>query len=160
MEKWHKMLKYVYVPSEKFSTSRVNLSDVEARNILGEHGCGCPGFLHCQIINSDGTTYMMLYRCQNFKQIFPGLTYNLLLRFTVILDVYRFFIPNKTALAEYCLTQWVSKLFGSIEIYWVRQCLVHFMGLVGIVNVTTVKCRYNAVFGVQEIDRVIAVTAL
>ena len=24
----------------------------------------------------------------------------------------------------------------------------------------TVKCRYNAVFGVQEIDRVIAVTAL
>ena len=25
---------------------------------------------------------------------------------------------------------------------------------------TTVKCRYNAVFGVQEIDRVIAVTAL
>ena len=26
--------------------------------------------------------------------------------------------------------------------------------------VYTVKCRYNAVFGVQEIDRVIAVTAL
>ena len=25
---------------------------------------------------------------------------------------------------------------------------------------TTVKCRYNAVFGGQEIDRVIAVTAL
>ena len=25
---------------------------------------------------------------------------------------------------------------------------------------TTVKCRYNAVFWVQEIDRVIAVTAL
>ena len=24
----------------------------------------------------------------------------------------------------------------------------------------TVKCRYNAVFGVQEIDRAIAVTAL
>ena len=28
------------------------------------------------------------------------------------------------------------------------------------VQVTTVKCRYNAVLGVQEIDRVIAVTAL
>ena len=28
------------------------------------------------------------------------------------------------------------------------------------VNYYTVKCRYNAVFGVQEIDRVIAVTAL
>ena len=27
-------------------------------------------------------------------------------------------------------------------------------------NTNTVKCRYNAVFGVQEIDRVIAVTAL
>ena len=27
-------------------------------------------------------------------------------------------------------------------------------------NCYTVKCRYNAVFGVQEIDRVIAVTAL
>ena len=27
-------------------------------------------------------------------------------------------------------------------------------------NANTVKCRYNAVFGVQEIDRVIAVTAL
>ena len=27
-------------------------------------------------------------------------------------------------------------------------------------QLNTVKCRYNAVFGVQEIDRVIAVTAL
>ena len=27
-------------------------------------------------------------------------------------------------------------------------------------GISTVKCRYNAVFGVQEIDRVIAVTAL
>ena len=27
-------------------------------------------------------------------------------------------------------------------------------------NAYTAKCRYNAVFGVQEIDRVIAVTAL
>ena len=27
-------------------------------------------------------------------------------------------------------------------------------------DIHTVKCRYNAVFGVQEIDRVIAVTAL
>ena len=27
-------------------------------------------------------------------------------------------------------------------------------------NINTVKCRYNTVFGVQEIDRVIAVTAL
>ena len=28
------------------------------------------------------------------------------------------------------------------------------------IHVYTVKCRYNAAFGVQEIDRVIAVTAL
>ena len=27
-------------------------------------------------------------------------------------------------------------------------------------KISTVKCRYNAVFGVQEIDRSIAVTAL
>ena len=30
----------------------------------------------------------------------------------------------------------------------------------GLTKSNTVKCRYNAVFGVQEIDRVIAVTAL
>ena len=35
--------------------------------------------------------------------------------------------------------------------------LGHFL-LANLAN--TVKCRYNAVFGVQEIDRVIAVTAL
>ena len=28
------------------------------------------------------------------------------------------------------------------------------------IGIDTVKCRYNTVFGVQEIDRVIAVTAL
>ena len=43
--------------------------------------------------------------------------------------------------------------------------LINFYHLITIftlrpVDLTTVKCRYNAVFGVQEIDRVIAVTAL
>ena len=37
--------------------------------------------------------------------------------FTVILDVYRSFIPNKTTLTKNCLTQWISKLLRSFEIH-------------------------------------------
>ena len=47
----------------------------------------------------------------------------------VISDVYRFIIRNKTTFtehAEYCP--------GSFEIHRVRQYLVNFMGLAGIVN--------------------------
>ena len=36
----------------------------------------------------------------------------------------------------------------------------HGWPMIEVSIVSTVKCRYNAVFGVQEIDRVIAVTAL
>ena len=43
--------------------------------------------------------------------------------FTVISDVYRSFIPNKTTFTLYCLPR-------SFEIHWVRQYLLHFMGLV------------------------------
>ena len=39
-----------------------------------------------------------------------------------------------------------------------QSLFVSMMITIKITN--TVKCRYNAVFGVQEIDRVIAVTAL
>ena len=38
-----------------------------------------------------------------------------------------------------CLTQWISKLHRSFEIHWVRQYLVNFMGLAGIVNATVYK---------------------
>ena len=42
------------------------------------------------------------------RKIFTGLTYRLFLSFIVILDVYRSFIPNKTTLTKYLLTQWIS----------------------------------------------------
>ena len=40
---------------------------------------------------------------------------------------------------KFCLTQWISKLPGSYDIHWVRQHLVNFMGLAGIVNATVYK---------------------
>ena len=40
---------------------------------------------------------------------------------------------------KYCLTQWISKLPGSFETHGVRQDLVNFMGVVGIVNATVYK---------------------
>ena len=59
----------------------------------------------------------------------------------VILDVYRSFVPNKPTFTKYCLTQWISKVPGSYEIHWVRQYLVNFTGLVGIVNTTVYKTK-------------------
>ena len=55
---------------------------------------------------------------------------------SVISDVYTYLIPNKTTFIKHCLTPWISKLR---EIYWVRQYLVNFTGLPGIVNVTVYK---------------------
>ena len=54
-------------------------------------------------------------------------------------DVYMFFIRNKTTYAKCCLAQWISKLPRSFEIHWVRQYLVNFMGLVGMVDATVYK---------------------
>ena len=51
----------------------------------------------------------------------------------------RSFIPNKTIFTKYCFTQWISKLPKSFGIHWVRQYLVHFMVLAGIVNETVYK---------------------
>ena len=65
--------------------------------------------------------------------------YKLLFSFMIILDVYRFFIPNKTTFTKYCLTQWFSKLPRSFEIHRVRQYLVNLKGLVGIVNAAIYK---------------------
>ena len=65
--------------------------------------------------------------------------YKLLLSLMVISDVHSSFIPNKTTFNKYCLTQWISKLLGSFEILWVRQYLVNFMGLAGIVYTTVYK---------------------
>ena len=40
---------------------------------------------------------------------------------------------------KYCLSQWISTLPGSYDIYWVRQCLSNYTGLVGIENSTVYK---------------------
>ena len=73
-------------------------------------------------------------QCQKLRKILIGLIYKLLLSFSIISDVYRSFIRNKTAFIKYCLTQWISKLPGRFEIHCVRQYLVNCMGLAGIVN--------------------------
>ena len=73
-------------------------------------------------------------QCQKLGKKFTGPMFKLLLRFTVISNVYRSCMPNKTTSAKYCLTQWISKLPGSFEIHWVRQYLVNFMGLLDIAN--------------------------
>ena len=57
----------------------------------------------------------------------------------IISDVYKAFIHNKTTFTKYCLTLWISKLPGSIEIHGVRQYQVDFMALAGIVNATVYK---------------------
>ena len=48
-------------------------------------------------------------------------------------------IPNETTFVKYCLSQWISKLSGSFEIHWVKQYLVNFTGLVGLLNATVYK---------------------
>ena len=62
----------------------------------------------------------------------------------VISDVYRSYIPNKTTFAEYCLTQWISKLPRSFGIHWVRLHLVYFTSQAGIVNATV--CKTDLIF--------------
>ena len=67
--------------------------------------------------------------------------HTLLLSYTVILDVCRSFIPIKTTFAKYCLSKCILKLPGCFEIHWVRQYLVNFTGLAGIVSATIYKTR-------------------
>ena len=73
------------------------------------------------------------------RKIFTGPTYRLLLRFTIISDVYRSLIWNKTTFTKHCLTQWISKLLRSFEIHRVRLYLVNFTSVAGMVNATVYK---------------------
>ena len=73
----------------------------------------------------------------------------LLLSFILIPDVSRSFIRHKSTVTKYCLTQWISKLPGSFEIHWVRQYLVNYTGLAGIVNATVYKTE--PIFQKQEV---------
>ena len=74
-------------------------------------------------------------------EIFTGLMYKLLLHFTVISNVYRSFIPNRTIITNYCLAHWISKLPASFEIHWVRKYLVNFTCLAGGVNASLCKTK-------------------
>ena len=65
----------------------------------------------------------VLAQCQKLGNIITGLTYRLLLSFTIISDVYRSFIKDKITFSKYCLTQWISKLPRSFEINWVGHGL-------------------------------------
>ena len=70
-------------------------------------------------------------------KIFTGLMYKLLLSFKVISDVYMSLIPNT------CITTFTKYFLlpRSFEIHWVRQYLVNFMVLVGIVNATVYRAE-------------------
>ena len=48
---------------------------------------------------------------------------------------------QNTTFTKYWLTQWISKLPGCFEIYVVRQYLVNFTGLVGLLNATVYKAE-------------------
>ena len=65
--------------------------------------------------------YRAVLQCQKLGKIFTGPANKSLLSFIVISDVYKSCIPDKTTFIRYCITQWVSKLHRSFEIYWVRQ---------------------------------------
>ena len=72
--------------------------------------------------------------------MFTGQAYKLRSSFAVISDVYRSLLLNEiTSTKYYCLTRWISKFPRSFEIHWVRQYLVNFVGLVGIVNANVYK---------------------
>ena len=75
----------------------------------------------------------------------------LLLKLTIISDVYRSFTWNKTIFTMYCLTQWISKALRSFGIHWLRQYLENFMGLVGIVNATVSRLsQFSQVLGMAN----------
>ena len=55
---------------------------------------------------------------------------------------------------RYCLTQWISKLHRSFEIYWVRQCLVNenFFGIKDLWTPKfTIKLKSNLCTGLVNI---------
>ena len=84
---------------------------------------------------------MMLLQWQKLGKICTVPRYKLLLSFTIISYVSRSFIPNETTLTTCCLAQWISKLPMSFEIHWLRQYLVNFTDLAGMINATVYKTK-------------------
>ena len=96
--------------------------------------------------NMRGQVYILYLsfwylQCQQFGKIWTGLTYKLLLSFTAISDVDMSFIKKHT-FTSYCLSEFQSSR-GALRsiVIWVRQSLVNFTGLAGIVNTTVYKTR-------------------
>ena len=83
--------------------------------------------------------------CHKLGKIFTGPTLKwFFFSFTDISNVHKSFITNNSIFIEYCLTQWISKLPGSFEIHWVKQYLVNFMGLSGMIN--AIVCKTMPIF--------------
>ena len=76
--------------------------------------------------------------CKKVRELLPK-GVQITFGFTMFSDVYMSFMPNKTSLTKYRLSQWISKHLGNFKIHWSRQYLVHFNGLVGIVHATVYK---------------------
>ena len=86
-------------------------------------------------------------QCHKLGKIFTCPMHKLLLSSTVISDVYRSFTPNKTTfIIKCCVTLWIWKLSWSFEIHRVRQYLVNFTGLAGIVKATLYKIKPIIIF--------------
>ena len=84
--------------------------------------------LDWQIVNNSLAVLWMQYQCQKkIGKICAGLTYKLLLSFTVISDFYRSLFQIKIHLLSIVL---LSRFQSSL----VRQYLANFTGIVGIVN--------------------------
>ena len=90
--------------------------------------------------------YGLHSQCQKLGKIFTGPTYKLHLSSMVISDVCRLFIPNKTTFTKHCLTQWISKLPVSFEIHCIRQYVVNFIGMMGIVNLNATVYKTGPIF--------------
>ena len=104
------------------------------------HGCNLHIGLHdIKQLLEPVLTYNQ-WQYEKVAKMFTGPAYTLLLSFTVISDVYTSFITKILhLLSTVLLNAGISKLPGSFEIYWVRQDMVNFTGLVGIVNTTVYK---------------------
>ena len=69
----------------------------------------CPQHIHSSIV-------------KNMKTIYRS-DVQVALSFSINTDVYRYFIQNDITFTKYCITEWISKYLGSLEIYWMRQYL-------------------------------------
>ena len=96
--------------------------------------------LHAEYMFKKMCVYIYIYAMSIIRKMITCLKCKLLLSFTAISDVYRSFISNKATFTTVLLSDFQSSR-GSFEIHWVRQYLVNFKDLVGIVN--TLITRLN-----------------